>query len=107
MSVNLTKHLDGRVNLTPSDVGEGDLCTRLNLPDGLGATLGGIAWSRLILIQPVHVAAGIPPDAHGQHHAAGQGPSHTDGATKPEHGLGAGRLTELVVDVVDLGVVRV
>ena len=97
--------LDSRVNLTPSDVGEGDLCTRLNLPDGLGATLSGIAGTGLALIQPVHVAAGIPPDAHGQHHTAGEGTAHANGTAESEHGLRAGRLAEFVVDVVDLGVV--
>lgn len=97
--------LKSRINLAPADLGEGELGVRLNDPDAVGAALGSIARSRLALVQPGHVAASVPPDAHGQHHTTGQGLAHTDGTTQPEHWLGTSGLAELVVDVVDLGVV--
>jgi hypothetical protein len=95
--------LEGRPNLTPLNVAEGHSGVGLDLADVGGSALVSIARTGVATVQPLHVAALVPPDTHGQDHATGHGSTHAGGSTEVHVALRADGLTVLIVGVVDLG----
>jgi hypothetical protein len=103
LGLGLLNLLVGRADLAPAEVGVGDLGEGLNLDNvGRGALALG-AGAGLAVVEPLHVAALVPPDAHGQDHAAGEGLAHALGGAELHVLAGAGGGAELVLDHVGVG----
>lgn len=69
---------EGRADLAPLHLGEDDGRVGLGGEDGVGLVLvlGARAGPVLPAVKPDHGALGVPPDGHGQHHAARHGVAH-------------------------------
>ena len=89
--------LEGGANLTPLDLAEHDRRGGLDEHDVLRVALGRVARAGIAAVEPLHEAALVPPDAHGQHHAAAHGPAHALHGAVVHEGAGAVRLAVGIV----------
>jgi hypothetical protein len=83
--------LVGRANLAPLDLAKDDSGVLLDGLNDLGVALGRVARTSVAAVEPVHEAALVPPDAHGQNHTTVQGVAHClHAAELLEHGGAVG-----------------
>lgn len=96
---------EGRADLAPLHLGEDDGRVGLGGEDGVGLVLvlGARAGAVLAAVEPDHGAPGVPPDGHGQHHAACHGVAHLAQRPEVHESRRPRRRAELVRDAVDGG----
>lgn len=71
-----TRNVESRSDITPADVGEDDMGGGVLLLDQVRVPLGAAARAGVPAIEPIHVAAGVVPDAEDEDHAAAQCLAH-------------------------------
>jgi hypothetical protein len=71
-----TNRLPSRPNIAPANVREDNVRIWVLSNDVGWVTLGAAAGSVASAVEPVHVAAGVVPDAEGEDHAAAEGGAH-------------------------------
>lgn len=71
-----TRSLESRPDITPADVGEDGMGGGVVLLDQGRVALGAAARAGVAAVEPVHVAAGVVPDAEDEDHAAAQRLAH-------------------------------